>query len=140
MKKVYFAGSIRGGRDNVDDYFQIITYLKNSFIVLTEHIGDKNLNANGEINKTPEYIYNRDKSWINEADFIIAEVSNPSLGVGYEIGYAESLKKPILCLYKNKEDVRVSFMVLGNSYLNLYGYSSLNEAYQIINNFIENKF
>jgi hypothetical protein len=28
MKKVYFAGSIRGGRDFVDMYFAIIEYLK----------------------------------------------------------------------------------------------------------------
>ncbi len=138
MKKVYFAGSIRGGRDNVDDYFKIIEYLKNNFMVLTEHIGDKNLSTNGEVNKTPEFIYNRDMAWVTEADFVVAEVSNPSLGVGYEIGYAESINKPILCLYKDKEDVRVSFMILGNKKLNTYGYKTIEDAYQIIDNFFGN--
>jgi nucleoside 2-deoxyribosyltransferase len=139
MKKVYFAGSIRGGRDNVDDYFKIIEHLKKDFTVLTEHIGDKNLNTNGEVNKTPEFIHYRDKAWVIEADFIVAEISNPSLGVGYEIGLAESLNKPILCLYKNKEDVRVSFMILGNQSLTTYGYNSIEEVYQIINSYFKDK-
>ena len=31
---------------------------------------------------------------------IVAEVTQPSLGVGYEIGRAYAMKKPILCLYR----------------------------------------
>jgi hypothetical protein len=42
-------------------------------------------------------------SWLKEADVIVAEVSTPSLGVGYEIGKAEDMGKRILCLYKNKK-------------------------------------
>lgn len=30
----------------------------------------------------------------------VAEVTIPSLGVGFELGFAYSLKKPILCLYR----------------------------------------
>ena len=34
---------------------------------------------------------------------IVAEVTQPSLGVGYEIGRAVDMKKPILCLYRPQE-------------------------------------
>lgn len=134
MKKVYFAGSIRGGRDFVDTYFSIIEYLKTNFIVLTEHLGDKNLNSSGEIQRSDEEIYNRDCKWIYEADFIVAEVSNPSLGVGYEIGYSEKLNKPILCLYKST-DKRISAMINGNKSLEVYSYNNFNDIKQIINEF-----
>jgi hypothetical protein len=49
--------------------------------------------------------------WLGEADLVVAEVSKPSIGVGYEIGMAEAMKKRILCLYRNEN---VSAMVLGN--------------------------
>jgi len=82
MKKVYFAGSIRGGRDDQELYQSLITEIGKYAMVLTEHIGKKNLEM-GETNLTDAYIYERDMEWIREADLIIAEVSTPSLGVGY---------------------------------------------------------
>lgn len=41
--KVYFAGSIRGGRTDAELYGRIISYIKKTDIVLTEHIGSKDL-------------------------------------------------------------------------------------------------
>jgi len=134
VRKVYFSGSIRGGRGFVDEYFEIIKFLKNNFVVLTEHIGDKNLNSSGEKNKTDEYIFQRDCSWIDESDFVVAEVTNPSLGVGYEICYAEKLNKPILCLYKNNGN-KISAMINGNKYLSVYPYNNIEEAQEIIDKF-----
>ena len=48
---IYFSGSIRGGRDDVDIYNRIISYLKKYGNVLTEHIGDNSLNSDGENKK-----------------------------------------------------------------------------------------
>lgn len=135
MKKIYFAGSIRGGREFVDTYHDMIKRLQNDYIVLTEHIGNKNLGLDGEKEKTDEEIYNRDCSWIRESDFIVAEVTNPSLGVGYEIGYAEGLEKPILCLYKNSEK-RISAMINGNKSLCVYLYNNIEDASKIITEFV----
>ena len=47
--QIYFAGSIRGGRGDRDVYLNIIQYLKDYGTVLTEHIGDFDLDRNGEI-------------------------------------------------------------------------------------------
>ena len=46
--KIYFAGAIRAGRDNQEIYQQIIERLRKYGKVLTEHIGRKNLTADGE--------------------------------------------------------------------------------------------
>ena len=35
---------------------------------------------------------------------VVAEVTQPSLGVGYEIGRAVAMEKPILCLYRPSDD------------------------------------
>jgi nucleoside 2-deoxyribosyltransferase len=60
----------------------------------------------------PQEIYRRDIRWIEECDALIAEVSTPSHGVGYEIAYALGLGKPVLCCYKR--GVPVSKMIVGN--------------------------
>lgn len=82
--KIYFGGSIKGGRSKVEDYKKIVDYLKTIGTVLDEHVADPNLQASGESITSTE-IYNRDVSWINECDILIAEVTVPSLGVDYEL-------------------------------------------------------
>ena len=98
--KIYFAGSIRGGRDDAKLYEKIINHIGNHGIVLTEHIGNKNISNQGERKIIDKDIYARDMHWLASADIMIAEVSTPSLGVGYELGIANELNKPTLCLYQ----------------------------------------
>ena len=42
--KIYFAGSIRGGRLDADLYRRMIEYMQKSHDVLTEHVGSPDLN------------------------------------------------------------------------------------------------
>lgn len=122
--KIYFGGSIKGGRSKVEDYKKIVDYLKTIGTVLDEHVADLNLQSSGESITSTE-IYNRDVSWINECDILIAEVTVPSLGVGYEIGYAESLNKRIICLYQNDESI--SAMIKGNNSITHISYDDVDE-------------
>lgn len=122
--KIYFGGSIKGARSKVEDYKKIVDYLKTIGTVLDEHVADPNLQASGESITSTE-IYNRDVSWINECDILIAEVTVPSLGVGYEIGYAESLNKRIICLYQNDESI--SAMIKGNNSITHISYDDVDE-------------
>ncbi len=122
--KIYFGGSIKGGRSKVEDYKKIVDYLKTIGTVLDEHVADPNLQSSGESITSTE-IYNRDVSWINECDILIAEVTVPSLGVGYEIGYAESLNKRIICLYQNDESI--SAMIKGNNSITHISYDDVDE-------------
>ena len=93
MKKVYFGGSIRGGRIDANLYKRLIEYIQRTDIVLTEHIGSPELNLM-EQGKRDVEIYDEDTAWLRESDVVIAECSCPSLGVGYELAYAEKLGKP----------------------------------------------
>ncbi len=58
--KIYFAGSIRGGRDDQELYNALIAELQKYGTVLTEHIGDKALTGMGETKRTDKEIFDRD--------------------------------------------------------------------------------
>jgi nucleoside 2-deoxyribosyltransferase len=132
--KIYFAGSIRAGRDDRPIYLEIIRLLGNYGQVLTEHIGHDALTDFGEADKKDEFIYERDMGWLNEADVVVAEVTNPSLGVGYEIGQMEG-KKPVLCFYRIQEGKRLSAMISGNKHLNVYRYQTIEELADLLRDF-----
>lgn len=136
--KIYFAGSILGGRNDKQLYLKIINYLKKYGVVLTEHIGDQKLTGLDEIDPSDEKIYERDLQWLRESDVIIAEVSTPSLGVGYEIATAEKLGKRILCLYRIREEKRLSAMISGNKNLLVKKYKADEELFKIIDGFFNN--
>jgi len=139
--KIYFAGSIRGGRDDSEKYFEIINYLKKHGEVLTEHVGDKTISELGEQSISAEEIYDRDLNWLREADIVIGEVSVPSLGVGYEIAKAEKLGKRILCVcQKLEENKKISAMIKGNKNIILKEYNNLSELFKIIDDFMLNSF
>ena len=73
--------------------------------------------------------------WLNEADVLVAEVTSPSLGVGYEIGKAEELGKPILCLYQYNEK-KLSAMIGGSKYLKVVEYKEDHQAMLAIDDFL----
>jgi nucleoside 2-deoxyribosyltransferase len=55
-------------------------------------------------------------AWIEQSDGLIAEVTNPSCGVGYETHYALLLNKPVLALYgKTNGSKRISAMIEGST-------------------------
>ncbi len=135
--KIYFAGSIRGGRDDKDLYLQLIQHLVQYGQVLTEHVGDGNLTEFGEDGPSDEWIYNRDMDWVRQSDVVIAEVSTPSLGVGYEIGKAEDMDKKMLCLYRNQQNKRLSAMINGNSNVKIARYETLECAVHHIDSFFK---
>ena len=135
--KIYFAGSIRGGRDDVQLYAELVDYLAGFGEVLTSHVGDPGLDVYGDEGITEEAIFDRDMAWLDEADLVIAEVTNPSLGVGYEIGAAEAREKKMLCLFRDDGTRSLSAMIAGNSALNLKKYLTLVDAKAHIAAFLE---
>jgi nucleoside 2-deoxyribosyltransferase len=140
--KIYFAGSIRGGRNDKELYSQIIKHIQKYGEVLTEHIGNEFLSNSGE-SLPNTLIYERDMDLIREADIFIAEVSTPSLGVGYEIGEAERQEKEMLCLYRTSSNNKLSAMISGNNQLKIVSYETLEDAVGHIDSFfsfLETKF
>ena len=129
--KVYFAGSIKGGREKQQDYYKLIKYIQKYAVVLTEHVGNVDPSIKEEVkysSKKDEYVYIRDTKWIDECDLVIADVSVPSLGVGYELGYAEAHNKRIICLYDKNAEKTLSYMLSGNKYNEIFYYDKLEDA------------
>lgn len=133
--KIYFAGAIRAGRDDGHIYSDIVELLKGFGTVLTEHVGDRTLSDKGE-NKPITYIFRRDINWIKSADLLVAEVTQPSTGVGYEIGFAERHNKKIVCLYRRNGEKRISGMVEGNDNLTKIYYDKIEDLLPQIKNVI----
>lgn len=125
---IYFACSITGGRQD-EAVYQIIvdSLVADGHTVPTASLAQSEVVALEQI-VIPAEIYARDVAWIRGSEVLIAEVSTPSHGVGYEIGYALGVGKRVLCLHR--KDARVSKMITGNPDPNLTvkGYTSPMEA------------
>jgi len=119
---IYFAGSIRGGRGDQAIYEDIIDRLRQYGAVLTEHVGDVNRSLGGESAADCD-IHDRDLDWLRSADVLVAEVTTPSLGVGYEIGRAVEWGKRVICLYRPTDGKRLSGMIAGCNDLTVHEYS-----------------
>ena len=131
MRKIYFAGSIRGGRADADLYRRMIEYIQKTDIVLTEHVGNLALSKiEGEEDREAA-IYEKDTAWLRESDLVIAECTTPSLGVGYELAYAERFGKPVYIFY-DKRRTNLSAMLSGDKYFHLCPYSEEQEIYPML--------
>ncbi len=135
---IYFACSITGGRE-FESVYQAITaaLLDDGHDVPTAHLAEAGVVALEKIVQ-PGDVYHRDVTWIRACDALIAEVSTPSHGVGYEIGYALGLGKPVLCCHQ--ADQSVSKMITGNPDPNLTvgSYSRDEQVVQIVREFLSN--
>ena len=74
------------------------------------------------------HIYERDTEWLRSADMVIAECTCPSLGVGYELAYAEAHNIPVHIFY-DKGKSNISAMLNGNSYFDIHPYETEDEIY-----------
>ena len=137
--KIYFAGSISGGRGDVILYGQIIEHLKNFGEVLTEFIGESTLSGMGEANHSDKFIHDRDITWLLSSDVIVAEITTPSLGVGYEVGRALENGKKILALYRDIQGKRISAMIKGAEGVVAKKYENFEQIKEILESFFETK-
>ncbi|MGA9533483.1 MAG: nucleoside 2-deoxyribosyltransferase [Anaerolineales bacterium] len=133
---IYFSCSLTGGRSDEAVYMHIVDHLvANGHDVPTAHL------ARPEVMKLervvePNDVYARDVDWIEGCDALIAEVSTPSHGVGYEIALALTLSKPVLCCHRR--GVPVSKMITGNDSAGLVvrDYEGESGALTIIDDFL----
>lgn len=131
MKKVYFAGSIRGGREDAQLYKDTIDFINQTAVVLTEQVGDMQRSLSEQSVDKDAMIYMQDTNWLKECDVVIAECTHPSLGVGYEMAYAEKLGKPTYIFYRSK-DTQLSAMLKGNVYFHIQSYETKEELFSYI--------
>ena len=134
---IYFACSITGGRE-FESIYQSLTaaLLADGHEIPTAHLAESTVVALEAVVAARE-VYERDVHWIRKAQALIAEVSVPSHGVGYEISFALNEGKPVLCLYQ--EGRKISKMISGNPHPNLsvQTYMDPQEAIRLARDYIK---
>ncbi len=136
--KIYFSGSISGGREHEAIYQHLVARLQaQGHHVLSAHVADP-VALEAEKGRSPREVFERDVNWVKECGAMVAEVSTPSLGVGYEYAVAVQLGKPVLCVYRS--GLRLSKMITGNpaSNLTVAVYSTEAELDTVIDTFLAN--
>lgn len=127
---IYFSGSIYGGRQKLEAYKKLVKELTKFGNVLDEEVADDNILIREESISNKD-VFESLVDRLKRADLVFAEVTVPSLGVGYEIGYADKTNKRIICVYDKTVTPKLTTMLRGNNRLKIIPYTNINE---IINN------
>ena len=106
----------------------MIDYMKRTNVVLTEHIGKSNMSLKAKTKAVDTHIYERDTGWLRECDMVIAECTCPSLGVGYELGYAEAHGIPVFVF---------SAMLNGNAHFTIVPYETEEECFSRLEDILQ---
>jgi nucleoside 2-deoxyribosyltransferase len=137
INQIYFSCSIVGGRQDQLAYQAIVEKLLDwGYQVPTAHLASDDVTRLETIEE-PHEVFERDDAWVRECDALVAEVSTPSHGVGYEIALALELGKPVICCYQIGK--KVSKMITGNTKptFKLAPYHTPQEAIQQVQAFLE---
>jgi hypothetical protein len=125
---IYFSGSISGGREDAALYRRIVAHLvEDGHRVLAGMVTSEAVGDGGET-LSPVEIFRRDMRWLEEVaeagGILVAEVSRPSHGVGYEIGAARyRFGIPVICLWRPAFTRRCSGMIAGDEGIRLLEYT-----------------
>lgn len=134
---IYFACSITGGRQDEAIYMKLVEHMLGAgHEVPTAMLAGPEVETLESKAHPSRDVYERDTAWIRGADAMVAEVSTPSHGVGFEIGYALERGKPVLALHD--ESRAVSKMITGNTMTGLVvrAYKDEGEAVGIVDSFL----
>lgn len=118
---VYFTAATTGDGDFLSQESFILSSLKGLNVRITsgeQIIAPHKLQQDKE--RSPKEIFDREKMGIDKADCVVAEVTNPSSGVGGEIVYALMHHKPVLALFYRDAKNLLSPMIAGNPSDDLY--------------------
>ncbi|MBN2334870.1 nucleoside 2-deoxyribosyltransferase [Candidatus Bathyarchaeota archaeon] len=133
--EIYFAGSIRGEQPDKEWFQRLIDHISGHGRVLTEHSFGFTDDEEAEIDD--KWIFETDMGWLRDADALVAEVTAPSLGVGYEIAKAETWGKPALLLYRETPGRDPSAMLHGNKGLTMVRFTDEDEALEAVSRFLD---
>lgn len=132
---IFLSASIRGGRQMLATYIEMCSYIQEKgHNVLSWHVADPELEKT-EALLTEQEIYVRDMEFLEKSDCLIAEVSTPSIGVGYEVCSALQMGLPVMCLHN--PEANVSAMILGDSSILTKEYDSIATMKKEIDAFLE---
>ena len=133
--KIYFSGSMYGGRQKLDTYKKLINELEKYGEVLNKEVADDDVLIE-EQNMLDNEIFENLENELNKTDLVFAELTVTSLGVGYEIGYADSHNKRIIGIYDKNITPKITTMLRGNKRLKIIPYTDINEIIVDLENII----
>lgn len=103
MKKIYVGCSLtHAPKEFIAAIDELKNELRKSYEIL-EFIG--------LVGGTERDVFVNDTNMVKACDLFLAECSFPAIGLGYELGTALALNKPVLAIAKN--DAKVTRLVLG---------------------------
>lgn len=132
---IYCAGPIKGNTEFKDNYSKVVEVVESLGHTALSEMSKK---FHSSIPLSPKQVYARDMKWLEGSKLMIAEISGPSLGVGFEIAYALFVKKiNVLALYSS-DAPNLSSMITGcnNPKLSISKYTNADDLSKIINDFI----
>ena len=132
---IYCAGPIKGDITYQKFYGEIIDFVESEGHTALAELSGRFTTS---IPLSDKQIYKRDIKWIDGSKIMIAEISGPSLGVGFEIAYAIFLRKiPVLAVI-NKQVQKVSSMLSGceSPLFTIMKYADENDLKSVIRTYI----
>lgn len=128
-RTIYFSGSISGGREDLAIYRRIVAALEDAgHHVFAGSVTSELIGVEGDPLEAVQ-IFSRDVAWLEEVasreGILVAEVSRPSIGVGYEIAAARyRFNIPVICMYRPSFTKRCSGMVAGDPSIRVIEYTA----------------
>ena len=112
--RVYCSGPIRGDTSYVENYHYLIKKVEEQgAVALTELSTELKPEAERRTPDNDKGIYLRDMEWLKNAHCVVAEVSAPSLGAGFEISYALFVMAVPVLAFHSMQGRRLSAMIEG---------------------------
>jgi nucleoside 2-deoxyribosyltransferase len=117
---IYLACTVRGDRGAVSAVRALADTLESlGHRVLTRHLLEDDVET-AESALSERDVFERDISWLDSSDLLIAEASGSSYGVGFEVGYvlgrSATTGQRVLLLYDEARRPVVSRLIAGNSH------------------------
>lgn len=101
---IYIAHSMTNGHSNIQIINKLADWLR---------IYGYNIEQPTELSVFHDFLAKKSVNMINDIDLIIADISNYSHGVGFELGYAFALKKRIVIICHESSKNTISKFFVG---------------------------
>lgn len=139
MRIFYFAAASSGLPKKLNEYRQIVQTVESFKSMIIDKWYEKNKFDFENLKDLEKNAKNRSTNMIRKCDFLVAETSVPSLGVGHQITYALEHHVPVLVLCKEENFKEMSFIIKAydSNIVEIFKYNRDNLD-QIIKKFINN--
>ena len=140
--RIYLACTVRGDRRGILAGRAICERLQHrGHEVLTTHLLADDVET-AESRLTEEQIYRRDIDWLTQCDWLVAEASGSSYGVGFEVGFvlgrAHHTGQRVLLLYNAERRPAISRLITGNAHpaCTTIAYASIDDLCSVVDRYL----